>query len=103
MRLVDLELAVRAEDHPGPAGAKVADSGIGELLFKRFEVAERRLDRLRNAAGGLASALRRHGIPIERMVPRLRCTIEDSAISCFHEFFQRLALLGSAYSDQIAE
>src|SRR5712691_6383591 len=58
----DHELATLI-DHPRPAAAEAADTGLLQLLLELVETAERRVDRGGDRPARLAARLRRHDLP----------------------------------------
>src|SRR5690606_15052160 len=59
--------AVR-DDQPGPATAESARTGSSELLTEARKIAERRANRFSEISTGLATGIRSHDLPEERMV-----------------------------------
>src|SRR5918993_5772257 len=57
------ELAVRADDHPGPAGAEPAHAGLVELGLQRIEPTEGVVDRLGDLTLRCATAAGAHDLP----------------------------------------
>ncbi len=66
------------DDEPGPAAAELPGGGLGEVLLEAFEPPEIRLEHVRELALRLAAAFRRHALPIEGVVPRLRGGVEGT-------------------------
>ncbi|GBE60176.1 family 43 glycoside hydrolase, putative [Babesia ovata] len=76
MGLHDVGAAVLLEHEPSPTGTEVAGKEVGEVLFEGGEGAELLLNLLADGSGGLAAAVRPHGVPVERVVPYLCGVVE---------------------------
>jgi hypothetical protein len=73
----DSQLAVVVHQ-PDPAAAELADGCVHELPAELVDVAELVVDPRQDAALGLATAIRRHALPEERVVPGLERVVEDA-------------------------
>src|SRR5690606_15596560 len=76
---------------PGPAGTEGADGDLGEFFLELVEGAEGGIDGVGQGAGGLATAVGLHAVPVEGVVPHLGGVVEDAAGGALDDLFQGLA------------
>lgn len=89
-------------DQPCPASAEIFRRGIGKFGFKIREAAERFGDCGRQFAFRFAAGVRRRAVPVEGVVPDLRCVVEYAAFRSADDLFEGLAFELSAF-DQVVE
>lgn len=85
-----------------PASAEVFRRGIGKFGFKIREAAERFGDCGRQFAFRFAAGVRRRAVPVEGVVPDLRCVVEYAAFRRADDLFEGFAFERSAF-DQVVE
>jgi hypothetical protein len=85
----DVQRTVGLFDQPGPAGAEVADSRLGEGVLEGVKRPPLGIDCISKRACGLATALGRQRVPVKRVVPDLRGVIEDRAGRFLDDIFER--------------
>src|SRR5664279_3531232 len=87
-----LEL-VAIQHEPRPAAAELGHCRGRQLFLARIQGAEGSLDLLLQHRGWFTTALRLHTAPVKRVVPCLRCIIEDCGLvsfaGCFGDDFHQ--------------
>ena len=84
----DIYRTVRLFNEPGPARAEIASRGLIEGFFERSNAAPLGLNRIPKLAGWFATRIRCHAVPVERVVPDLRCVVEHTTRRFLDDFFK---------------
>ena len=81
----DCQFAVVGLDKPRPSRAEVCQSCLGESCSEFVKRTKLSLDDLFRLAGWIASTIATHPVPIEAMVPDLRCVIKHATFGIFDQ------------------
>ena len=98
----DVEAAVRLLHEPGPARTEGADRGLGESFLECGERAPLLSDGRAQGTLGLAAAVGRQAVPVERVVPDLSGVVEYAAARFLHDILERQRFEFRA-GDQVVE